>query len=208
MRGEGLGGGGGARRLERGFTIIEIMVVFSIIALVAMIAAIFSRRHVVNQRVDEATGMLTELANKQQAFWAARGHFVSLRADGRRELPGPDEDPAAFYPLAADSPQLASLRTPARVEERSLWPAGWQSIGVVPPGDVLYCTYLVNAGDKGRPDPSLRFGAALLPTESAGPWFYALAVCNLNGRAAYPDDVTVYGLSSQNGNIRTFNRGK
>ena len=181
---------------------------FSIIALVAMIAAIFSRRHVVNQRVDEATGMLTELAGKQQAFWAGSGRFVPLRADGHRELPSPDEDPTAFYPLAADSPQLASLRTPARVDDRSLWPAGWQSIGVVPSSDVLYCTYLVNAGERGRPDPSLRYGSALLPTDSAGPWFYALAVCNLDGRTGYPEDVTVYGVSSQNGNIRTFNRGK
>ena len=101
-------------------------------------------------------------------------------------MPSPDEDPAAFYPLSADSPQLASLRTPTRVDDRSLWPAGWRTIGVVPSSDVLYCTYLVNAGERGRPDPSLRFGSALMPTDSAGPWYYALAVCNLDGRPVIP----------------------
>ena len=35
-----------------------------------------------------------------------------------------------------------------------------------------------------------------------GPWFYALAVCNLEGSARYPGGVTVWGLSSENLGVR------
>ena len=68
-----------------------------------------------------------------------------------------------------------------------------------PRSELSYCTYLVNAGERGRPDPSLRFGSALITADSDGPWYYALAVCNLEGHAGYPDDVTVFGVSSESG---------
>lgn len=196
------------RRQEWGFTAIELLVVLAILALLGTIAAVFFRRQVLNERVEEATAMLSELASKQQAFRAGGGRYIPLRADGRVAMPSADEDPEAFYPLPADSPRLASARTPARVEDRSWWPTGWRTIGVVPRRDILYCTYLVNAGERGRPDPALRFGSALVPKESDEPWFYALAVCNFEGAANYPDGVTVYGVSSQDGRVRTFNEGR
>jgi prepilin-type N-terminal cleavage/methylation domain-containing protein len=196
------------RRQDGGFTVVEALVVLVIIGLLAGLATIAFRRHFIGKRVAEATSMLSELASKEEAYRAGGGRFLALRADGDGAVPSRDELPAAFYPQPADSVQLASARTPTRIEDPSLWPPSWRAIGVRPHSDLSYCTYLVNAGERGRPDPSLRFGSALITADSDGPWFYALAVCNLEGRADYPDGVTVYGVSSESGRVRAFNEGR
>jgi Tfp pilus assembly protein PilE len=198
----------GKRESQAGFTAIEALVLLSIVALVGTLATVGFKRHVVGKRVAEATSMLSELASKEEAYRAGGGRFLALRADGDWSVPSRDELPGAFYPQAADSVQLASVRTPTLVEDPALWPPAWRTIGVRPRSHLSYCTYLVNAGERGRPDPSLRFGAALITTDSDGPWYYALAVCNLEGNAGYPNDVTVFGVSSQNGRVQAFNEGR
>jgi Tfp pilus assembly protein PilE len=191
-----------------GFTAVEVLLGLSILALIGAIAMVAFRRHVVSARSTEATGMLMELAEKEQAFRGKTGHYLPLRADGRSDLPSADEDPEAFYPLAADSPKLASARQSTRMEDRTLWPPAWRSVALRPKSDLAHCTYLVNAGDKGRPDGGMRYGAQLLATDVAGPWFYALAACNLSGPARGPAAVTIYGISSENFAVRTFNAGQ
>jgi len=201
-------GGRDKREPEAGFTAIEALVLLSIVALVGTLATVGFKRHVIGKRVAEATSMLSELASKEEAYRAGGGRFLALRADGDWSVPSRDELPGAFYPQAADSVQLASVRTPTLVEDPALWPPAWRTIGVRPRSHLSYCTYLVNAGERGRPDASLRFGSALITTDSDGPWYYALAVCNLEGNAGYPNDVTVFGVSSQNGRVQAFNEGR
>jgi len=207
--------GAGARRSARkggnggmagGFTAIEVLVALSIVALLVALGAVLFKRHAVGARVAEATGMLSELSARQEAYRSHSGRYVSLRADGQ---PGaPDEASAAFYPFPADSPQLGAPRTSMRVDDSSRWPVGWKTIDVRPGGGSLYCTYLVNTGERGRPLPGgehpLRFGPALVPNDDGRPWFYALAACNLDGATGYPDGVTVFGVSSQDGQVHTF----
>jgi prepilin-type N-terminal cleavage/methylation domain-containing protein len=189
-----------------GFTAIEVLVALSIVALLVALGAVLFKRHAVGARVAEATSMLTELAGKEEAYRAASGRYVSLRADGRAGAP--DEAPAAYYPAPADSPALGAPRSAVRVDDSSRWPAGWKTIDVRPRAGSLSCTYLVNTGERGRPLPGgehpLRFGPALTPNDDGRPWFYALAACNLDGATGYPDGVTVFGVSSQDGQVHTF----
>jgi Tfp pilus assembly protein PilE len=205
---KGVRGGRDKRGLEAGFTAIEALVLLSIVALLGTLATVGFKRHVVGKRVAEATSMLSELASKEEAYRAGGGRFLALRADGDGAVPSRDEPPGAFYPQAADSVQLASARTPTLLDDAALWPPAWRTIDVRPRSVLSYCTYLVNAGERGRPDPSLRFGSALITRDSGGPWYYALAVCNLEGNASYPDGVTVFGVSSESGRVRAFNQGR
>ncbi len=108
-------------------------------------------------------------------------------------------------PIARGLPPRAD---PTRIEDRSLWPASWRTVAVRPKTDLPYCTYLVNAGRGGRPEPEMTYGAALLPTDVTGPWFYALAACNFGGWARFPRGVTVYGLSSEALVPRAFDVGR
>jgi type II secretory pathway pseudopilin PulG len=187
---------------------VEALFVLVIMALCAAVAAVGFRHWVVRSRTSEAVSMLAEIASKQQAFRAGGGQFLPLRGDARAAGAVADESPAAFYPLPADSPALASARTPTRVDDAERWPTAWRALGLRPTGSYLYCTYLANASNEGQVPSNLRFGSALLAGAQPGPWFYALAACNLSGRSGYPDDVTIFGVSSQSGDIRTFNDGK
>jgi type II secretory pathway pseudopilin PulG len=187
--------------------LVETLVVVCILALVAALVLVGFRKHALNMRAAEASNMLMEFAVREQAFRKDAGRYVPLRADGHGQLPSPDEDAAAFYPQPADAPALASVRQSTRTEDRELWPPGWRAVGLRPKTDLSHCTYLVNAGESGRPDPGLRYGSQLLSNHGEGPWFYALAACNMVGPARYPEGVTVYGLSSEDFKVRTFNEG-
>ena len=195
------------RNGEGGALALDLLTVACIFVLVGAILAVGVRRHIIAIRQAEAESMLLELATREQAFRAQNGRYLPLRADARTDVPSRDEDPEAFYPQPADSPRLASARRPTRIEDRSLWPASWRTVAVRPKTDLPYCTYLVNAGQGGRPEPEMTYGAALLPTDVTGPWFYALAACNFGGWARFPRGVTVYGLSSEALVPRAFDVG-
>lgn len=200
-----------AREGQGGFTAVEALVALLILALAAALLTVGVRRWVMHARTAEAVAMLAEISSKQQAFLAGggpQGQYLPLRADNNVNMPSADEAAAAFYPLPADSERLQSARTPTLVDDASRWPTAWKTIGLRPRGAHLYCTYLANAGRAGQPvPPNLRFGAALLAGAPPGPWFYALAACNLDGDAGYPDQVTIYGVSSASGTVQTFNEG-
>jgi type II secretory pathway pseudopilin PulG len=216
------------RRAGQGFTAVEILLVLFVLALGAALAVVGFRRAVVHARIAEATGMLSDIASKEQAFFAGGGRYLTLRADGHTDPSGADEAAAGFYPQPADSLALASARTPTRVENPELWPEGWRRIGLRPSKTALYCTYMANAGAPGQSVAGLRFGSVLLggqagqagqgtPTPApasppapppTGPWFYALAACNLDGPPGYPEQVTIFGLSSQSGTVQVFNDGR
>jgi hypothetical protein len=187
---------------------LEFFAVACIFVLVGTLLAVGVRRHVLAARDAEASGMLIELAAREQAYRAQSGRYIPMRADARTELPSRDEDPDAFYPQPADSPRLASARRSTRIDDRTLWPPAWRTVGLRPKTDLPYCTYLVNAGDGGHPDPSMTYGSALVPSDVTGPWFYALAACNLAGNARFPGGVTVYGLSSEALTPRAFDVGR
>jgi Tfp pilus assembly protein PilE len=195
------------RRTARGFTVLEALVLLAILALSIAIASVVYKRAVVRSRTGEAIAMLAEIGGKERAHEQTAGRFVALRGDGHAEDAPPDEAATAFYPTPADSPALASARTATRVDDPALWPAGWRDLGLRPRADQLYCTYLANAGT-GAPPTGLRFGSQLLSAAPPGPWFYALAVCNMNGQPGYPEGVTVFGTSSQFPEVRTLPEGR
>ena len=200
------------RRRDAGFTLLEALMVLVIVALGAGLGTVGFKRWIVHARTTEALDMLAEISSQEQAFKAGGGRYLALRADARPQGAALDESPGAFYPLPADSPTLASSRTPTHADDPARWPASWRALGLRPSARNLYCTYLVNAGEAGEaaklPD-GLPFGAALLgATPAPGPWFYALAACNLTGPGGYPDGVTVFGVSSLSGEVRTFNPGR
>jgi hypothetical protein len=202
---KGRGRGGRARAPAAGFTAVEGVIVLAIAALGAALGTVAFRRWIESARTAEAVAMLTEIRNQEGAFKAGGGRFLALHGDARPDGAAPDESPGGFYPLPADSPELASARRPTRVDDPARLPAAWRALGLRPWRAELYCTYLVNAGSDGEPPRDLRFGSALLRGAAPGPWFYALAACNLgSGNAHYPDGMAVFGISSLSPEIRKF----
>lgn len=196
------------RSKQAGFTLVELMIVVVIIAILAALGTIGFRRWIGRARTTEAVAMLAEMNSKEQSYRMEFGTFLPLRADNNATLPSPDEPAGAFYPVSPSSASFESVRTSASVSNSALWPTSWRAVGVSPRDTALYCTYMTNAGNGGDAVPvAATFGTGLV-TGTAAPWFYVLGACNMNGVSGYPNEVTVFGISSTSPTLRPFNEGK
>ena len=191
-----------------GFTLVELMIVVVIIGILAAIGAFGYRRWISRARSGEAIAMLAEMNSKEQSYKLEFATYLPLRADNKPDLPSPDEGEAAFYPVNANSATFDSTRTATSIADATKWPQGWQAVGLRPRDTVLYCTYLTNAGSAGNDTKDLKYGSVLIGNNTAAPWFYSLAACNLDPKTGYPGEVTIFALTSLSPAMRTFNEGK
>ena len=122
--------------------------------------------------------------------------WITTSADNKAGLPSADEAESAFYPVAANSSTFDSTRTQTSIADITKWPQGWQAVGLRPRDSGLYCTYLTNAGGPGSDTKNLKYGSVLIGNNTAAPWFYSLAACNLDPTTGYPDEVSIFAMSS------------
>jgi prepilin-type N-terminal cleavage/methylation domain-containing protein len=194
--------------MNRGFTLVELMIVVVILGILAALGTIGFRKYVAKARTGEAVAMLAEMSSKEQTYKLEFAAYLPLRADNKADLPSPDEAASAFYPISPDSAVFESARTATSIGTSTAWPAGWQSVGLRPRDTSLYCTYLTNAGNAGHATAGLKYGSILVGSSTGAPWFYSLAACNLDTKPGYPDEVTIFAISSTSSTLRTFNEGK
>ena len=90
-------------RMNRGFTLVELMIVVVILGILAAIGTIGYRKWIGRARSGEAVAMLAEMSSKEQSYKLEFATYLPLRADNKPDLPSPDEADIAFYPLSASS---------------------------------------------------------------------------------------------------------
>jgi prepilin-type N-terminal cleavage/methylation domain-containing protein len=195
-------------RPAQGFTLVELMIVVVIIGVLAAIATVGYRKWIGRARSGEAVAMLAEMSSKEQSYKLEFAAYLPLRADNKPDLPSPDEVETAFYPVSANSSTFDSVRVQTSIADSTKWPQGWQAVGIRPRDVGLYCTYMTNAGLAGNSTANLKYGSLLIGTNTAAPWFYTLAACNLSPTTGYPNEVSIFSLSSQSPVLRVFNEGK
>jgi prepilin-type N-terminal cleavage/methylation domain-containing protein len=196
------------RARSMGFSLVELMIVVVIIGVLSAVAMVGYRRWIARARVTETVGMLGEMNSKEQTYKMEFGAYLPLRADGNLAQPSPDEGVGAFFPVSPGLSTFDSSRTSNDISNPALWPGSWRGIALNPRDTGLYCTYLTNAGGAGQAIPAGNtYGLGLVGLNTAAPWFYSLAVCNLDGPATYPAGESVFGLSSTSPTLKRWNDG-
>jgi prepilin-type N-terminal cleavage/methylation domain-containing protein len=155
-------------RRQRGFTLVEMIIVVVIIALLAAIAIPSFKKYLDSGRAAEAAAMLGELRNREEAY---RAEFGSYLATGTSET---NVFPAVGATCAEPCAKAATTGAGATV------PAQWTTLGVNTQKSSLYCGYVVITGAAGTA-PTGTLGQNQLGTANINnPWWYAVAICDNN----------------------------
>jgi prepilin-type N-terminal cleavage/methylation domain-containing protein len=196
------------RRRERGFTLVEMMLVVAIIAILAGVALVAYRRHVRSGRIVSAQEFVSVIQARQEIYFQQNGTYVTTHATN------------AYPPLATnDEPRLKDWNPSD---------AGWVSLGARPPANGTTFSYIVVASATTTtpahavPSGSVadQLGIPQPPSSMAPrPWYYVVGHADLDGDATYtngrctsgllnPDDCTAITATSARSAIVVHNAGE
>jgi prepilin-type N-terminal cleavage/methylation domain-containing protein len=160
---------------QRGFTLVELMIVVAIIGVLAVVAVTTFRKYSDSGRAAEAMAMIGEFKTKEEAYKAEYNTYLST-----------DSSETALYPvLTTGCPSGQHEPCPKSMPAKP-WASAplsnWQTLGIAPTRGQLYCGYVAIAGTSagwGNAGPNGKniFSNA---TPTAPNWFYVYAECDNN----------------------------
>jgi prepilin-type N-terminal cleavage/methylation domain-containing protein len=141
-----------------GYTLVELMIVVTILGILATIAVPLYKGYIYRSKASEAIGFLNEIKQRQEAYRADFRQYLNV--SGTVTNWWPDANPGG---------------------SQRAWPTEpmWNFLGAQPPGRSTYFSYVTVAGPPGT-DPSF-FGAdSSLGYAGDDYWFIARALGNLD----------------------------
>lgn len=185
------------RHTERGFTLIELMVVVAIVAILAMVVVpSFMKSGTKSKARTEVSGMFAEIASKQEQYKAENNYYLG--------------DPAGANKVGTSTCPATVPSADYVVTSSTCWTAGtaWPLLRINSTSASLRCQYTITAGLKGVAwTPPTGFknssnAAAAEPTPASG-WWYAHAKCDHTGSSGYAE----YYTSSVDRRLQSLNEG-
>lgn len=176
------------RRDERGFTLVELMVVVAIVAILAMIIVpVFTSEAKKVKAKSEVSAMMAELATKQERYKAEAYDYLAVA-----ECPTPANN--------VEKDVVAACMTTG-----ALTGDPWLVLGVQPPDTKLRCSYEVTIGTSAVA-PTAPAGATFsIPTGCcATSWYIVHAKCDMDGNGIYSH----YVMASFDQTIQVTNEGQ
>lgn len=168
---------------ERGFTLIEVMIVVALIAVLAAVVIPSFYTEASRAKGDaEVASIFAELRLKQEQYKVEQGTYLSTGADENDTFP------------AAPSPGLQAFQ--------SALPAEWIALRFQPPQPEVRCAYVAIAGNAGDATGAGAQGFGMPATPSVS-WYYLLAHCDMDGAAGD----SYYFTSSMDTRIQDQNSG-
>lgn len=150
-------------RRQRGFTLIEMMIVVAIITVLSVIAVGAYRRFTARARTTEVFAMFAEIRAKEESYRAEFSSYLSL-STGETDM----------YPV------LGSAGTEPRAKTWTS-PAAWASVGVRPSTSQVYCGYAVVAGAANSWGNSGSYMQSFMVSTPTVAWWAAVAMCDNDG---------------------------
>lgn len=154
------------RTAQRGFTLIELMIVVAILGILASVATLAYRRYALRAKASEAYGLLGLIRMRQETYRSEFSQYCDVSGAMGAGV-------GAGWPTGTPSRQSRAWFTAGL-------PAGWTQLGVRPTGNVVF-TYFVTAGPAGM-GPNVPGGGDLGYAGLANPdhWWVAQAQGDLD----------------------------
>ena len=168
----------------KGFTLVELMIVVTILGVLAAIAIISYMKYVRHAKTSEAYTILGAIKAKQEAYRAEFSQYCIVSSDlgdGNR------------WPAGAPSP----------TGQRVLWgapPVNWKQLGVRT-GDTVYMGYVVTANLPGTGAPG---GSNPPPVDLTDHWWAARAYGDFDLDGTY----TTFDATNSSSTILVNNEGE
>ncbi|MEJ7603173.1 MAG: type II secretion system protein [Kofleriaceae bacterium] len=172
-------------RHERGFTLIEMLVVIALIAILATVAlpSFFSTSRRA-KGMAEVQPLFSDLRQRMESFAQENGLYPASIGEGTLHPAVPAAQPQTLFPL----------------------PATWTALKLRPSGsDQVRCGYTWVSGLRDDPTNIGSEGTAFGFTAPAVNWYYLLAHCDLDGDSSVD---SYYFSSSVDPKIRARNEGR
>jgi type IV pilus assembly protein PilA len=169
-------------RRVRGFTLVELAVVVTIIGILAMLAVAGYRRLVTSSHTTEATEMVNAIKVAQETYHAETGQYANISAGlGLGNL----------YPQA--TPTTTTATAWGGTCGSCTDPTGWQKLPVHATG-VMRFGYATMSGTVAQALPASPVAAVTFPTNAqlTGDWFVVTAMGDMDNNSVY---CTVVGTS-------------
>ncbi|MFZ5891523.1 MAG: type IV pilin protein [Myxococcota bacterium] len=125
------------RRMQRGFTLTELMVVVTLVGILAAIGIASFRKQVRASKTSEASSVVQAIRGAEEAFRSENQLYLDVSS------------PGSWYPTKGIGPVVATWEQKAHTDL-----AAWQRLGVRVTQPVQF-GYMVNAGRAGDNFPKL-----------------------------------------------------
>ncbi len=173
-----------AARRERGFTLVEMMIVVAIVGVLATLAVVGYRKIIQSSHVTEATGMVQNIRIAQEAYHAETQQYAQV-----------DAALTDYYPAAPVNGQVNGWGAPCT----NCAAVSWSALPVHVDGPVTF-GYATTAGLAGAAPTVASFavdGATItLPASPVMDWYLIAARGDLDGDPTV--DTYVYATSFTN----------
>jgi type IV pilus assembly protein PilA len=172
------------RHRQRGFTLIEMMIVVMLVSVLALIATVAYRRWIRNSRINEAQTMLQNFRVAEETFRSENTVYLQT---------GTSLTATALYPSTTPNgmKKTAWGSSPATL-------GNWAALNIQPNGPV-YFGYVIIAGTgaTAAPEVTINGQAAGFSKLVGQPWYVAMAMCDVDDDTSTPN-TTIYASSGSN----------
>lgn len=186
------------RLKNRGFSLVEMLVVVMITGILAMIGVMLFRKYIGSSRGTEALSVIQSIRAAEESYLAENHVYLNVSTSGATSTTGG----VLWYPNTNPSPTRYNWSQPNHLDYPN-----WQALAPVINRQVQF-GFLVYAGGAGVPVPKLAIQGASAFGTPTDDWYLIQAEGDTDGNGKFAQYVTASASNQANGQIWSQNEGE